>query len=181
MNDLLAHAVNVAAAALLRPNVQLLVHVESLGIAHLPAHSLDFVDHGRELLGPVLLVRVQLLSQLVVLFLLDELLEELDVLVEDLGALLQGLDVSMEGSTLSDSTVRHQLAFLNDLRQLLLHLAQCVEVLLLDLPVLDLDDGEVFLVFLGELAETLGVAASLLREQLLRVLGFVLGGIQKLV
>ena len=87
----------------------------------------------------------------------------------------------MEGSTLSDSTVRHQLAFLNDLRQLLLHLAQCVEVLLLDLPVLDLDDGEVFLVFLGELAETLGIAAGLLREQLLRVLGFVLGRIQKLV
>lgn len=95
--------------------VYLLVDVESLGIADLRCDPPDLGQERLELLLPRLGVPLEVLNQLIVLFLLDQGLEVLDILVQLRGPLLDGLDVPMEGLSLCKAAVMHQVAFLDDL------------------------------------------------------------------
>ena len=64
VNDLFAHAIQVC----LRSNVQLIVYIESLCIADFGTNALDLCKHGIELSLPMLFGGLQLLSQLIILF-----------------------------------------------------------------------------------------------------------------
>ena len=100
---------------LVRLLVHLLVYVESLGIADLRCDPSDLSQERLELLLPRLRVALEVLNQLIVLFLLNQGFQVLDVLVQLRGPLLDGLDVAMEGLSLCKAAVMHQAALLDDL------------------------------------------------------------------
>ena len=100
---------------LIRFLVHLLVYVESLGIADLRCDPSDLGQERLELLLPRLRVALEVLNQLIVLFLLNQGFQVLDVLVQLRGPLLDGLDVAMEGLSLCKAAVMHQAALLDDL------------------------------------------------------------------
>jgi hypothetical protein len=91
------------------------------------------------------------------------------------------MDHPMESGSLCPTPIVHQAPFLHHFCKLSLHTLELGKVLLLNLSILHLNYREIFFVFFGKLAESLGELARLLAEETLRILGFMSCSINQLI
>jgi hypothetical protein len=121
--------------------MQLFVYIETFGVADLGCHSSDFSQERFELLFSALGIFFQVLDKFIIQFFLNKRFKVFDILVKLRGALFNFLDITMEGLTLGNSTVLHQLAFFYNLCKLCLYSLKLSKVFLLNLGILNFDDG----------------------------------------